>query len=103
MASLNRLARDFADQGEDGQGLRLLAVSVDDDTHLVREFVRREPLEFPVLLDPGARASVSRFGVGAFPTTVMVDRQGRIAYAWVGERDWDAAEMRAAIRRTLRD
>jgi thiol-disulfide isomerase/thioredoxin len=95
MASLNRLHRDFA-----SRGLGIYAVSVDEDTHLVREYVRQSPLEFAVLLDSGGKLA-SRIGIAAYPTTLLLDRSARVSSIWVGERNWDAAEIRATIDRAV--
>ena len=95
MASLNRLHRDFA-----ARGLGIVAVSVDEDTHLVREYVRQSPLEFAVLLDTGGKLA-SRIGVSAYPTTFLLDKAARVSSIWVGDRNWDAAEIRATIGRVL--
>lgn len=92
MASLNRLYKDYAERG-----MGVFAVSVDEDTHLVREFVRQVKLDLPVLLDPGGRVFVQGFGVDAFPTSFLVNRQARVGGVWVGERNWDAADIRASI------
>lgn len=96
MPSLNRLYRDYA-----GRGLGVFAISVDEDAHLVREFVRKASLDFPILLDQGGRAVVQGFGVGAFPTSFLVNRQARVSGVWLGERDWDAADIRASIDQLL--
>ena len=95
MASLNRLMRDYG-----GRGLGIQAVSVDTDAHLVREYVRQSPLAFPVLLDPGGRVA-SEFGITAFPTTFLVDRAARVSDVWVGDRNWDAPDVRQAIDRLV--
>lgn len=95
MASLNRLYRDYA-----ARGLGIFAASVDEDIHLVREYVRQSPLAFPVLLDSGGKLA-SQLGVPAYPTTLLLDRAARVSSVWVGDRDWDAADIRATIDRTL--
>lgn len=95
MASLNRLSQDYA-----GRGLGIFAVSVDEDLHLVREYVRRSPLLFPVLLDSGGKLA-SLLGIPAYPTTLLLGRDARVRNIWVGERNWDAADIRAIIDRTL--
>lgn len=96
MAALNRLHADYA-----GRGLGVITVSVDEDTNLVREFVRKEALDLPVLLDRGGSLSTSAFGVRAFPTSLLVNGQARVSAVWLGERDWDAADVRAAIVQSL--
>ncbi|MCG2577183.1 TlpA family protein disulfide reductase [Dechloromonas sp. XY25] len=96
MAALNRLYADYA-----GRGLGVIAVSVDEDAHLVREFVRTEGLALPILLDRGSRLASSAFGVSAYPTSLLVNGQARVSAVWLGERDWDAAGVRTAIVQSL--
>lgn len=92
MASLNRLYGHFS-----VRGLRVFGVSVDEDLHLVREYLLKETLDFSILLDPGAKAAKEKFGVAGFPTTFLVDRESLVRESWVGERDWDAPPIKAAI------
>ena len=92
MASLNRLYRDLR-----SRGLKVVAVSVDSDLHLVREFLLDTPLDFPVLLDPEGEISQFSFGVRAFPTTWLVDRHAEVRDVWLGERDWDDALIRVEV------
>lgn len=95
MASLNRLYQDYATRG-----LSIYAVSVDEDSHLVREYLRKSPLAFAVLLDVGGRAA-SGLGVTAYPTTLLVDRHEKVSGIWVGDQNWDAADIRATIDQFL--
>lgn len=96
MASLNRLCKDYA-----GRGLRVFAVSVDEDAHLVREFIRQAGLDFPILLDPGGKVMALDFGVSAFPTSFLVGRRARVGGVWVGERNWDASNVRASLEQLI--
>lgn len=96
MAALNRLHADYA-----ARGLSVIAVSVDEDANLVREFVRKEALTLPVLLDRGSKLATSAFGVRALPTSLLVNGQARVSAVWLGERDWDTADVRAAITQSL--
>lgn len=96
MASLNRLYHDLR-----GRGLQVLAVSIDTDLHLVREFLVQERLDFPILLDPEGVLARRVFGVAAYPTTWLVGRDGAVRDVWVGERDWDAAPIRTRVTALL--
>jgi peroxiredoxin len=93
MPSLQRVYERFA-----GRGLEVLAVAVDDlpgqrqpdgrIVGLVSEFVEEYGLTFPVAIDPTG-ATERRFGTDYLPTTVLVDRDGRIRATEIGGRDWD--------------
>ena len=96
MASLNRLYRDFR-----ARGLKVVAVSVDSDLHLIREYLVGMPLDFPVLLDPGGEISQRLFQVRVFPTSWLVDRNSTVLDVWIGERDWDEAKNRVAVEALL--
>lgn len=96
MASLNQLFLDFR-----GRGLAVEAASIDEDVHLVREFLLKVPLAFPILLDQGGHLAKERFRVSVFPTSFLVDRSRVVRAVWVGERDWSDGPVRAAIERVL--
>lgn len=85
---MNRLYLAYHDRG-----LGVLAVSVDEDIHLVREFLVKSPLAFPILLDEGGVQAKKAFRVTEFPTTFLVDRSRHIRDVWRGGRDWDTPEV----------
>lgn len=80
------------------EGLEILAVAVDDEPGvrqpdgrvegLVSDFVERLGLTFPVVLDPTG-ATERRFDAEFLPTTILVDREGRVRAREVGGRFWD--------------
>jgi peroxiredoxin len=78
-------------------GLQLLAISVDSDRNLVKEYLRREGFGFTVLIDRNQQWSVSALGIPGFPTTYLVGRDGIIRDAWVGARAWADPATQAAI------
>lgn len=73
-------------------GLEILAVEVGDAPERVKDFLADKAVFFPVLLDPEGKALAS-WGVHAFPTTFVIDRQGHIRYAGFGAFAWDSPEM----------
>jgi peroxiredoxin len=78
-----------------GRGLALLALSADrEGAPVVRSFVRRHGLTFPVGLDPD-QAVARRYRVFALPSTFIVDREGGRAFVARGPRDWDGPAARA--------
>lgn len=54
----------------------------------VRAFLKEKGIVFPVLTDNDYR-SWRAFGVQAWPTTILIDKQGRIRGRWEGELDWN--------------
>lgn len=66
------------------RGLRVLAINVRQDRETAAHFAGRLGLSYPVLLD--AEGAVARaYGVSGLPTTLFLDRQGRVATRILGE------------------
>jgi thiol-disulfide isomerase/thioredoxin len=65
------------------QGVQFLAVSVAEEAEIVRDFVADQPFKYPVLLDSQEKLS-EPLGIFAFPTVMIVDRQGQVAYLRAG-------------------
>ncbi len=74
------------------EGLEILAVDVGESAETVKTFLADKPVTFPVLLDPEGRA-LRRWGVYAFPTTLVLDRDHHIRYAVFGAFDWSSEEV----------
>lgn len=95
LPALDRLERALA-----GEGLRVLAVSVDASPQAAARFAEARGLGLTVLGDPGEEVA-RRYGVGAYPTTVVVDRRGRVVHRTVGAFAWDAPAALAWLRTLL--
>ena len=83
MPALQRLAERQA-----AEGLQVRAVNFRESPDTVRRFMAREGMGLPVLLDADGSAAKS-LGIGIFPTTVAIDRRGRIRFTVTGECAWD--------------
>ncbi len=59
------------------QGLQILAINVGEDEKTVRDFLSQRTLSFPVLLDREGLVA-AQYRVEAFPTTVLLDAEGRV-------------------------
>jgi peroxiredoxin len=69
-------------------GLRVFAVSVDDDQGRALEYAKGQSVSFPLLLDPSK--SVSRlYQVDNLPMTVLIDRGGVVRHV---HRDYSGKE-----------
>jgi peroxiredoxin len=96
MAELNTLHHQLA-----SKGIRLLGISVDQDVNLVKEYLMRERLDFPILMDPDQAWSGPALRYPGLPTTYLIDGKGGIRHAWVGPRRWAEPEMAAEITARL--
>ncbi|MEF7614290.1 TlpA disulfide reductase family protein [Aquincola sp. MAHUQ-54] len=86
LPQIDRFHRDFS-----GQGWRVVGLAVDGPTP-VREFLRRQPLGFPVGLAGLEGTDLSRQlgnSTGALPFTVVFDRQGRPTRRKLGETSYE--------------
>jgi cytochrome c biogenesis protein CcmG, thiol:disulfide interchange protein DsbE len=70
------------------RGFVLLAVSVDTDASVVKPFLERYKLTFPVALD--AKMDLANaYGVRALPASFLIDRNGYLTALALGPRAWD--------------
>lgn len=67
------------------RGLRILGVSVDRraDHDAVIEFVEEFGVEYDIALDPDAK-SRDLFHARGLPTSVLFNRDGTVAFSWIG-------------------
>ncbi len=77
--------------------LVVLGVDVKEKKKIVRRYVKKEKLPFPILLDTDG--SVARnYGIRSHPVHFLIDRQGKIIGKVMGARNWASAESRNLIR-----
>ena len=82
------------------EGLRLVAVSVDDTSDVIDTFRERFGLSFSILWDPDKRVS-DAYQAYKYPETLLIDRDGVVVERYIGPRDWDSPLYEARIRRLL--
>lgn len=96
MAGLERVS-----QGLGRNGLKVIGISVDSDPNLVREYLLKERLSFPVLLDHAGQMARQHWGVNAYPRTLLVGADGLVLASWLGEQDWDQPAVRRLLEQAL--
>lgn len=97
MPHLNRLADKYR-----SSGFTLLGVNVDDDPKNAMAAAAKLGLRFPVLLD-GEKKVVKLYEVATMPSTVLIDRDGRVRYVHRGYRDGYEETYDRQIRELLRE
>jgi peroxiredoxin len=88
MVSMERLYRQFKDLD-----FEMLAISVDQDTSLIKPYLEEYNLTFPVLLDPGSKVARKKYKAAGLPNTFIVGKDGIILHKALGARDWDTEEL----------
>jgi len=98
MPSMQRLADTYSDDG-----FTVLAVNMAEEHATVRRFLNeRVQVRFTILMDQNGRA-LKNWGVFAFPTSFLLDRQGRIRYALYGAIEWDREDVQQILQTLLRE
>lgn len=83
-------------------GFAMVGINVESEKADAERFLGARPVSFPILFDPDNRVSGS-YGVSAMPTTLLVDRKGRIRWQHRAYKPGDEAEYIAQIRAMLRE
>jgi cytochrome c-type biogenesis protein len=97
MPSMQALYEELADEG-----LEILAVNVLESRETAAEFVEAEGFTYPVMLDTDGRTML-RYGVRAYPTTYLIDREGYVIGVRPGYHDWTGPGMVEGMRTLVQD
>jgi thiol-disulfide isomerase/thioredoxin len=83
-------------------GFTVLAVNIDEDPRKAAGLAKQLGMKFPVLLDSDKKVS-RLYDLGTMPSTVLVDRDGRVRYVHRGYRDGYEDTYDKQIRELLRE
>jgi peroxiredoxin len=73
------------------EGFTIVAIEAGEPLESVAQFANDYNLKFSVWLDPDG-ASLKAFGNGNLPNSYVIDRSGKVRYAWTGEISRDMLE-----------
>jgi cytochrome c biogenesis protein CcmG/thiol:disulfide interchange protein DsbE len=89
---MNKIQQRYGDKG-----LKIIAINVDSDQSLAREFLAQHKANFSVAYDQhGDIASI--FNVKGMPNSFLIDRNGYIQSSHIGFLEKDTDSMEAAIK-----
>jgi peroxiredoxin len=83
-------------------GFQVWGVNVDANRSDAEALLGKIPVEFPVLFDSASDVS-KLFGVEAMPSSVFIDRDGKVRYVHKGFRSGDEAEYKKIIKELIRE
>ncbi|MED5622099.1 peroxiredoxin family protein [Ideonella sp. BN130291] len=83
-------------------GFVLLGVNVDDDTSNAAGVAGKLGVKFPVLLDTDKKVS-KLYDLSTMPSTVIIDRDGKVRYVHRGYKDGYEATYEQQIRQLLKE
>lgn len=84
------------------EGLRILAVNLDDEQAPALKFVERYGVTYTNLFD-GMATLPEKYKVMGMPTAVLIDRKGVVRWVHAGFSSKDEAEIRQQIEAVLAD
>lgn len=92
---IDRFHRDYA-----AKGLVVMAVSTDDAPAQIRQFLKANQLSLPAYTDAFGLAA-TRLDVSGLPTTILVNREGKIVYRETGVSEESLALLEAEVKKVL--
>jgi len=78
----------------------ILAVDVRERRDEVSSFIEKNDYTFPALLDPWGKVA-NMYGVRAYPTTFLIDGEGKVVGKALGAREWASKDSFDLIKYLL--
>lgn len=66
--------------------IRVITINVGEKEALPRRFIEEKGFTFPVLLDQNGEL-FQEYGLSAFPSTLIINKDGKISSIWIGALD----------------
>jgi peroxiredoxin len=82
-------------------GFTILGVNVEENSKQAKAMLREIPVDFPILFDTTNKVS-KLYNVSAMPSTVLIDRDGNLAYLHKGYKPGDEAKYKQWIKKLVR-
>jgi thiol-disulfide isomerase/thioredoxin len=94
--ALDRLHKKYA-----AKGFKVVGVSIDEgEVAPVKQFVSEHEMHYPIVLDPQGKLA-SLFQTTVIPTSVLIDRKGKVVWKKYGVIEENEAQLLRAIEKSL--
>jgi len=80
-----------------GQGFVVIGIAVRERQEIVKKYVKKHKMTFPVLLDVSGDVE-KKYGVRAHPEHFLLNRDGVLMGKTLGPRNWASSKNRNLIR-----
>ncbi|MFV2056612.1 MAG: TlpA family protein disulfide reductase, partial [Thiohalomonadales bacterium] len=77
---------------------QVIGISVDDDSHIAREYLRDKNITFKNYINPDRRIADEILAIRAYPTTFVIDRGGKVRLIEEVWRYWDQPDIVKTIK-----
>ena len=84
------------------QGLKIIAINLDEDPDDAVAFLNRSPAQFEVVVDPEQQCAKA-FDVKAMPSSYIIDRAGNIRHVHLGFKSDETEQLQAKIEQLLQE
>lgn len=78
------------------EGIEILAINASEPTRMVKQFMKRHELSFPILLDLNGNV-IEQYQVITLPLTFFIDSKGKIVEKFIGELTEEKIEEGIAL------
>jgi DsbE subfamily thiol:disulfide oxidoreductase len=82
--------------------LQVLSINFKESRNHVAAFIKSFGVSFPVLIDRQGDVA-AQWGVFAFPSSFLVDAQGRVRYSVNASIDWNTPQVKAIINQLIKE
>ncbi len=79
---------------------KIITINVGESQHKIAKFVKKIGLTLPILLDESGQA-VKEWGVYAYPSNFLIDKEGVIRYGYRGALEWDEQNIINTVQSLL--
>jgi peroxiredoxin len=83
-------------------GFTLIGVNVEPDSNAANEWLKQTPVSFPILYDKDSKVS-KMYDVAGMPSTVIIDRSGKVRVLHRGYKPGDENQYLDSIRTLVRE
>ena len=83
-------------------GFTMLGVNVEPDSNAANDWLKATPVSFPILYDRDSKVS-KLYDVAGMPSTVIIDRNGKLRVLHRGYKPGDENEYLDSIRTLIRE